>query len=357
MENKNVFIGNLDFAVTEEELKTLLSDYGTVVNIKIQKKKGCAFIEMSDEAEAALAIEKLNGTMFKDREVRISLEIKANKAKALSIKKYNERVESFSRQKIIDNPDNEPRNETDSNSVKVESHDKNSGFEDRPIHKHKKNRTAAHRPGVSLHPQRKEWSPDKPAYSKRAPRDSQKSGHGGSPEHETNYNREKFHSPDERPPRNYSRGRSDAPHPQRKVWSPDKPAYSKRAPRDSQKSGHGRSPEHETNYNREKFHSPDERPPRNYSRGRSDAPHPQRKEWSPDRPGYSSRPSGPSRQPGARTRDDSKPRSSGGSQNRYPSSSRPQSGSRGKNKSANSARPKARDGAGNRDRNNRPKRD
>ena len=99
MENKNVFIGNLDFAVTEEDIKTLFSDYGTVVHIKMHKKKGYAFIEMSDEAEAALAIEKLNGSTFKDREVRVSLELKPKKARALSIKKYNERSEGFSRRK------------------------------------------------------------------------------------------------------------------------------------------------------------------------------------------------------------------------------------------------------------------
>jgi RNA recognition motif-containing protein len=182
MENKNVFIGNLDFAVTEEEIKTLLSDYGTVVHIKMRKKKGCAFIEMSNAEEAALAIEKLNGATFKDREVRISLEIKKSKAKALSIKKYNERTESFSRQKKSENPDN---------------------------------RSAAQKPAGSPHPQRKEWSHDKPAHSSRPSRDGRKSGYGRSPKPETNYNfRKKYSGSDERPSGNYSRGRSDSPHPQ-----------------------------------------------------------------------------------------------------------------------------------------------
>jgi RNA recognition motif-containing protein len=264
MENKNVFIGNLDFAVTEEEIKTLLSDYGTVVHIKMRKKKGCAFIEMSNAEEAALAIEKLNGATFKDREVRISLEIKKSKAKALSIKKYNERTESFSRQKKSENPDN---------------------------------RSAAQKPAGSPHPQRKEWSHDKPAHSSRPSRDGRKSGYGRSPKPETNYN------------------------------------------------------------SRKKYSGSDERPSGNYSRGRSDSPHPQRKEWSHDKPAHSSRPSGPSRPPGVRTRDVFKPRPAGGSPNRFSTSSRPKSGSIGKNSSANSARPKARGGEGNRDRNSRLKRD
>ncbi len=421
MENKKVFIGNLDFAVTEEEIRILLSDYGTVVHIKMHKKKGCAFVEMSDEAEAALAIEKLNGIKFKDREIRISLEMKANKAKALSIKKYNERLEGFSRQKKSMNPDSESRNETDSHSMESESNHKASGFADRSSHEYKRNRPAAHRPADSRHPRKKEWSHDKPSHPNRTSRDGQKSGYGRSPEPETNYNsrerfpgpderptrnysrgrseyphprrkewshdkpahpnrtsrdgqksgygrspkpetnynsRERFSSPDERPTRNYSRGKSDYPHPQRKEWSHDKPAYPNRKSRDGQKSGHGRSPKPEINYNsRERFPSPDERPVRDYSRGKSNSPHPQRKEWSHDKPAYSSRPSGPSRHAGARTRDDSKPRHPGGSPNRFSPSSRPKSGSRGNNNSDNSARPKVRGGGGNRDRNNRPKRD
>jgi RNA recognition motif-containing protein len=444
MENKKVFIGNLDFAVTDEELKTLFSDYGTVVNIKMHKKKGCAFIEMSDEAEAALAIEKLNGAMFKDREVRISLEMKANKAKALSIKKYNERVQGFSRQKRNENPDSGPQNETDHDSVKAESDEQSSEFEDRSADEYKKNssnaprpkknRPAAQRTADSPHPQRKEWSYDRPPRLSGPSHDGQKSGYGRSPRPEKSYNsRERFSKSDDRPARNYSQGRSDYPHPQRKVWSDDnpehsnrpsrdgrkpgygrspqsetnynsrerfsksddrparnhsqrrfnaphpqrkewsddkparnhsqgrfnsphpqskewsddKPAYSQRPPRDGKKPGYGRSSKPETNYNsRERFSGPDDRPARNSSRVRSDFPHPQRKEWSHDKPSYSHRPSGPSRQPGGRTGDVSKPRQAG-----------PKSRPGGKNSSEKSARPQARGGAGNRDRISRPKRD
>ncbi|PKL15532.1 MAG: RNA-binding protein, partial [Spirochaetae bacterium HGW-Spirochaetae-5] len=42
MENKKVFIGNLDFEVTEGELKNLLLKYGVVVSIKMHQKKGYA---------------------------------------------------------------------------------------------------------------------------------------------------------------------------------------------------------------------------------------------------------------------------------------------------------------------------
>jgi RNA recognition motif-containing protein len=379
MENKNVFIGNLNFEVTEKDIKTLFSDYGTVVNIKMHKKKGYAFIEMAEEAEAALAIEKLNGSTFMDREVRVSLELKAKKAKALSIKKYNERSEGFSRrkksEKTVDGSSDEPGPDT----VKNESDDK-------PVHTHRpprdRGRSSRDRaPGHEMnypsrerfsspddrssknhsrggsnppHPRRKEWPDDRPSQSHRHSRDGKRSGYEGSPEDEPNFNTwERFPGPVAKPANDSPRGRSDSQHPQRREWSHDKPAYPKRTSRDDKKPGRGRSPRPDSNYNsRDRYTGQDSRPARDHSRSRSDSPHPQRKEWSNDRPSYSPRPSGPSRQSGGRTRDESRPRPAGGPTSR---SSRPKSGPRGINNSANSARPKARGGAGNRDRNSRPK--
>ncbi len=319
MDHKKLFMGNLDFAVTEEEVKTLLSDYGTVVNIKMRSKKGCAFIEMSDEAEAALAIEKLNGIMFKDREVRIGPEMKASKAKAVSISNYNK------------------NNATLSGAVKK--------------------RTYSRRPADSRHPQRKEWSHDKPARQNRTPRDGHRPGHGESPEPEINYNsRERFPDSVAIPSRSFSRGSSDTRHPQRKEWSHDRPARQHGTPRDGRRSGHGGSPRHETNYNsRERFPDSDERPPRYFSRGKSDSHHPQRNAWSHDRPGRPDRPSGPPRQRGDRTRVDSRPKTSGGSPNRFSPTSGPKPGSRGIHDPSHSPRPKVRGNAGNRGRNTRPK--
>lgn len=426
MEQKNVFIGNLDFAVTEEEIRILFSDYGSVVHIKMRKKKGCAFVEMSSEAEAALAIEKLNGATFKDREVRVSLELNTKKARAVSIKNYNERSEDISRQKKsggagngsphATGPDSAESNELfpeADNGSKDES-GKSSPNASRP----RKFGSAAGKPAGSSHPRKKEWPDDKPAYQNRPPRDGKKTGPGRSPRPDSNYNpRERFSGPDDRPAKNRSRGganpphqragvwqddrpshphrqprdrknsghdgtpenetnfntwerfpgpvakpvndrprgRTDSSHPQRKVWSHDKPEYSSRTPRDGKKPGHGRSPRPDSNYNpREQYQGPGSRPPRDRSRSGTDAPHPQRKQWSNDRPSYPSRPSGPSRHSGPGMRDDSGPRHAGGSPNRF---SGPKSGPRGKSSPAGPARPKPRSGAGNRDRNSRPKKD
>ncbi|MBP7737767.1 MAG: hypothetical protein KA369_17425 [Spirochaetes bacterium] len=383
MEHKKLFMGNLDFAVTEEELKTLLSDYGTVVNIKMRKKKGCAFIEMSDEAEAALAIEKLNGIMFKDREVRISLEIKASKAKAISINNYS---------KINSTLSGPSKNRTASRRPADSRHPQRKEWSpDKPTRQNRTSRDG-HRSGYngspqpetnynsrerfydpegrpsrsfsrgkpdSRHPQRKEWSHDKPMRPNRTARDGRGSGHGGPPKPDINYNtRERFPDPDERPPRSFSRGKSDFRHPQRKEWSHDKATRQNRTARDGHRSGYGGSPKPDINYNtRERFPDPDERPPISFSRGKSDSQHPRRKEWSHDKPARPGRPSAPSKQWDPGTRRDSRPKPSGGSPNRFSPSSGPKSGSRGTHNSSHSPGPKARDNAGNRGRNTRPKRD
>lgn len=306
MENRKVFIGNLDFAVTEEELKTLLSDYGTVVHIKMQKKKGCAFIEMSSEAEAALAIEKLNGAMFMDREVRASLEMKVKEARALSIKKYNERAEGFSRRKKSENKHQASPNDTEHDAMETGPGEPSTHLEEIPAE-------------------------EETIINVKAPRPAKK-----------------------RP----AAQQAVSPHPQRKEWRHDGPPRQERPSRDGRKSGHGRSPRPETNYNtRERWSDSDERPARNFSRGKSGSPHPRKKEWSPDKPSYSGRPSGPSRQPGAGNRNDSKTRPAGASSNRFSASPGPKPGSRGKNTSPKFPGPKARGGAEKKERGSRPKKD
>lgn len=121
MENKRVFIGNLNFEVTDEEIENLLAKYGSVVNIKLYKKKGYAFVEMGNAAEAARAVQKLDGVKYGDREIRISLEMKASKAKSLTIKRRKERSESFSRQGSGGNSDTKSRSEKYRDSVKYKS--------------------------------------------------------------------------------------------------------------------------------------------------------------------------------------------------------------------------------------------
>ena len=77
--SRKLYVGNLAFSVTEDQLKNLFSQFGTVESVKIVKdafdgrSKGFAFVEMSTEEEASLSSENLNGTEFEGRSIRVDL--------------------------------------------------------------------------------------------------------------------------------------------------------------------------------------------------------------------------------------------------------------------------------------------
>ena len=78
MENK-LYVGNLSYATTEDELNTLFSNAGTVTSVAVIKdretgrSKGFAFVEMSTQAEAEKVINQYNGYAMGDRDLRISI--------------------------------------------------------------------------------------------------------------------------------------------------------------------------------------------------------------------------------------------------------------------------------------------
>ena len=78
MENK-LYVGNLSYATTEDDLKTLFSNAGTVTSVAVIKdrdsgrSKGFAFVEMSSQAEAEKVISTYNGYALGDRDLRISI--------------------------------------------------------------------------------------------------------------------------------------------------------------------------------------------------------------------------------------------------------------------------------------------
>lgn len=77
MGNK-IFVGNLSWESTEEELNNLFAESGQVTSVKIitdkftGQPKGFAFVEMATDADARKAIEALNGTMLKDRALTVN---------------------------------------------------------------------------------------------------------------------------------------------------------------------------------------------------------------------------------------------------------------------------------------------
>jgi len=78
MESK-LYVGNLPYSATEEELSALFGQAGTVTSVAIIKdretgrSKGFAFIEMSSSDEANKAINMLTGHMLGGRDLRVSI--------------------------------------------------------------------------------------------------------------------------------------------------------------------------------------------------------------------------------------------------------------------------------------------
>jgi len=92
-------MGNLNFSATEAELQSLVSPFGTIVSIKLNQKKGYAFIEMETAEEAGKVVRELDGTRHLNREIRLSLEMKTRKARSFSARRYKERGAILSRQR------------------------------------------------------------------------------------------------------------------------------------------------------------------------------------------------------------------------------------------------------------------
>ena len=76
---KKIFVGNLSWKTTEEQLKAHFEVYGQVVSAKIVtdkatgRSKGFGFVEMADADGATAAIRELNGKPLLDRSLRLSL--------------------------------------------------------------------------------------------------------------------------------------------------------------------------------------------------------------------------------------------------------------------------------------------
>ncbi len=74
----NLYIGNLAWGVTDQELQELLSQYGNVASAKVvtdkitKRSRGFGFAEMPNEDEAQRAINELNGKPVKGRNITIN---------------------------------------------------------------------------------------------------------------------------------------------------------------------------------------------------------------------------------------------------------------------------------------------
>ncbi len=76
--NNKIYVGNLSAQTTEPDLKTLFSQAGDVISVKIVKDhqsgqpRGFAFIEMSTRREAQKAVSMLNKRAFMEKELQVN---------------------------------------------------------------------------------------------------------------------------------------------------------------------------------------------------------------------------------------------------------------------------------------------
>jgi RNA recognition motif-containing protein len=74
----SVYVGNLSYQVTQEDLVETFSEYGKVVSVQLPKDRetgrmrGFAFVEMSSEAEETAAIEALDGAEWMGRDLKVN---------------------------------------------------------------------------------------------------------------------------------------------------------------------------------------------------------------------------------------------------------------------------------------------
>ncbi|MBA7547512.1 hypothetical protein ES705_39934 [subsurface metagenome] len=74
----NIYVGNLGHKVNKYDLKEIFEEYGKVISAKIitdkltGKSKGFAFVEMDNIHEAKNAINELNGSTYKMRNIVVN---------------------------------------------------------------------------------------------------------------------------------------------------------------------------------------------------------------------------------------------------------------------------------------------
>ena len=73
-----IYVGNLDYTVTSDELRALFDPFGAVTMADVQVKsrtgqsRGFGLVEMPSDSEAKAAIASLNGSDFRDRALTVN---------------------------------------------------------------------------------------------------------------------------------------------------------------------------------------------------------------------------------------------------------------------------------------------
>ena len=76
--SKNIYVGNLPFGTTTDDLRELFAAYGTVTRAQVTtdretgRSRGFGFVEMENDQEAQAAIEGLNSQPFRGRALTVN---------------------------------------------------------------------------------------------------------------------------------------------------------------------------------------------------------------------------------------------------------------------------------------------
>jgi RNA recognition motif-containing protein len=74
----SIYVGNLPFTASQEDVSSIFADYGTVKRVQLPtdretgRVRGFAFVEMATEEEETAAIEALNGAEWMNRELKVN---------------------------------------------------------------------------------------------------------------------------------------------------------------------------------------------------------------------------------------------------------------------------------------------
>ena len=74
----SVYVGNLSYDVTDEDLTAVFAEYGTVKRVQLPtdretgRMRGFGFVEMSAESEETAAIEALDGAEWMGRDLKVN---------------------------------------------------------------------------------------------------------------------------------------------------------------------------------------------------------------------------------------------------------------------------------------------
>jgi len=75
---RKLYVGNLSYSATGQDLESIFKDHGTVTSASVAtdretgRSRGFGFVEMSTDEEAEAAVNALNGTNFQGRQLKVN---------------------------------------------------------------------------------------------------------------------------------------------------------------------------------------------------------------------------------------------------------------------------------------------